>query len=148
METYTYDYPRPMLTVDCIIICNKNNQNQILLIKRKNNPFKDSWALPGGFVDMDEDLDEAAFREVQEETNIKLESIKQLFTIGTPGRDPRGRTVSVIYFALINSKLAEQTKAGDDAAQTQWFEINKLPQLAFDHNLVVEKALKILNLKD
>jgi len=148
MTNFTYEYPRPMLTVDCIIICNIKNQNHILLINRKNDPYKDCWALPGGFVDMDEDLDDAAYREVLEETNIQLKSIQQLFTIGTPGRDPRGRTVSIIYYALVNIEEAEQTKAGDDAALAQWFEINKLPQLAFDHNLVVEKALEILNLRD
>lgn len=144
MEKFIYDYPRPMLTVDCIIICNFQDTYKLLLIERGNEPYKGKYALPGGFVDMDEDLDEAVIREVSEETNLELNKAEQLFTIGTPGRDPRGRTVSVIYYSKIKIEEAQKTKAGDDAAQAKWFDIKNIPPLAFDHNYIVEKALKII----
>lgn len=139
---FCYDYPRPMVTVDCIIHSKVDNQHQILLIKRAKNPFQNHWALPGGFVDLDEDLDEAIIREVEEETNIKAKKIKQLLTIGTPGRDPRGRTISIIYYTKINKQESLLAKAGDDAKELMWHNINSIPDLAFDHNFIVAVWLK------
>jgi len=141
--SYTYDYPRPMLTVDCLAIRRKGNIRQVLLIKRGNAPFFNYWALPGGFVDMDEDLEPAALRELYEETGIKCTSLEQLFTVGTPGRDPRGRTVSVIYYAQIDDDV--EISAGDDAVEAAWFDLSDIPTLiAFDHKLIIDKAIAMI----
>lgn len=145
---YTYDYPRPAITVDCIIFgLDKSHKLKVLLIQRKREPFKDRWALPGGFVGMEEDLEAAALRELEEETGVKDVYIEQLYTFGQPGRDPRGRVVSVAYYALVN--LAEHpVKASDDARKVQWFEIDKLPEkLAFDHDQIMEVAINRLRAK-
>jgi len=138
---YTYNYPRPMVTVDCIIIKNNDKGKFILLVLRGNEPFKGKWALPGGFVEIDEDLEDAAKRELAEETGIKVNNMKQLFTIGTPGRDPRGRTISVIYYAKVDDSA--KASAGDDAAELCWVNVNDIPQnLAFDHNLIINNFFK------
>jgi 8-oxo-dGTP diphosphatase len=122
------------VTVDVIVI-NKNT-DEILLIKRLNEPFKDCWALPGGFVDENEDLEQAARRELFEETNIKTDKMTQIGAFGTPNRDPRGHMISIAYQTdLIDNQIV---KAKDDAKETKWFSINDLPELAFDH-------LEILN---
>ncbi|HSH52820.1 MAG TPA: NUDIX hydrolase [Bacteroidales bacterium] len=134
---YTYAYPRPAVTVDIIVFKKEKNDVQILLIERKNHPFKNMWALPGGFVDKDEDIKIAAYRELAEETSIQDIQLSQLHTFGKPGRDPRGHTVSVVYKGfLINSN--QKIKAGDDAKNLQWFSINDLPDLAFDHREIIE----------
>lgn len=126
-----------MLTVDCIVISSLNETTQILLVRRGKDPFAGQWALPGGFVDQDEDLPEAARRELKEETGIECEILTQFKTYGTPGRDPRGHTVSVVFSASV---LFDQNipLAGDDAAEVQWFEIQNIPQLAFDHNQIID----------
>ncbi len=136
MGRYTYDYPRPMVTVDCILIQEQNEHKLILLIQRGQEPFKNMWALPGGFVDMDEDLSDAAQRELLEETGIKCENLKQFATFGKPGRDPRGRTVSVVYYGIVKPESSNAV-AGDDAASAQWFFLQDLPELAFDHSVIV-----------
>ncbi|MEO0043599.1 MAG: hypothetical protein RL329_3047 [Bacteroidota bacterium] len=142
--TYTYEYPRPSLTVDCIIFgLDETGRLKVLLIQRAKNPFKDHWALPGGFVDMDEDLEAAALRELKEETGVENVFIEQLFTFGTPERDPRGRVVSVAYFALVN--LAEhQLGADTDAQDVRWYALDELPDLAFDHAVILETAINRL----
>jgi 8-oxo-dGTP diphosphatase len=142
--TYTYEYPRPSLTVDCIIFgLDETGRLKVLLIQRAKNPFKDHWALPGGFVDMDEDLEAAALRELKEETGVENIFIEQLYTFGTPGRDPRGRVVSVAYFALVN--LAEHKLGADtDAQDVRWYALDELPVLAFDHALILETAINRL----
>lgn len=140
---FTYDYPRPMLTVDCVVVKNNIEGKFILLVLRGNEPFKGKWALPGGFVDIDEDLEDAVRRELFEETNVKVDSIKQLFTVGTLNRDPRGRTISVIYYAEVDESV--KAFAGDDAKELCWFNINDIPQnLAFDHNAILNKVFKNL----
>jgi len=141
---YTYDYPRPALTVDCIIFgLDESNKLKVLLIQRLLEPFKDEWALPGGFVDMKEDLQTAALRELEEETGVKDVFIEQLFTFGNPGRDPRGRVVSVAYYALVN--LTEHpVEASSDARKVEWFEIDQLPELAFDHDKILQVAIERL----
>ncbi len=133
---YTYAYPRPALTVDIIIKKKAGNSFYILLIERKNEPFKNQWALPGGFVDIDEEIEDTAYRELKEETSISDIKLSQFRTFGKIGRDPRGRTISVIYSGeLIN--LKQKVKAGDDAKNLNWFPLNELPKLAFDHNEVI-----------
>jgi 8-oxo-dGTP diphosphatase len=144
---YTYEYPRPALTVDCVIFgLDESSQLKVLLIQRAYEPFRDHWALPGGFVDMNEDLEAAALRELEEETGVKNVFIEQLYTFGAPGRDPRGRVVSVAYFALVN--LGEHpVKAASDAHNVNWFELDKMPSLAFDHDLILQVAVNRLRAK-
>ena len=144
---YTYEYPRPSLTVDCIIFgLDESSRLKVLLIQRAKDPFKNHWALPGGFVDEDETLEAAALRELQEETGVSNVFIEQLFTFGTPGRDPRGRVVTVAYYALIN--LAEHKIGADtDAQDVKWFPINELPPLAFDHAEILDTAINRLRSK-
>jgi 8-oxo-dGTP diphosphatase len=141
---YTYEYPRPSLTVDCIIFgLDESSRLKVLLIQRAKDPFKNHWALPGGFVDENETLEAAALRELKEETGVSDVFIEQLFTFGTPGRDPRGRVVTIAFYALIN--LGEHKIGADtDAADVKWFPINKLPQLAFDHAEILELAINRL----
>lgn len=137
---YTYEYPRPMLCVDMVILKKDGNKTKILLIKRGNNPFKDHWALPGGFIEMEEDLIESAYRELEEETNITNVKLRQLKTYGKPGRDPRGRTVSVVFGAFLEEE--QEAQAGDDAKEAEWFSIDELPPLAFDHDLIVMESIE------
>ena len=129
------------LTVDTIIFSKTGSVTKILLIKRKNPPFKDKWAIPGGFVEYDEELETAAKRELEEETGVKDIPVQQLYTFGKIGRDPRGRTVSVVYFAIIND-INMNIKAGDYAKEAEWFNITKLPELAFDHREIIDFAVK------
>ncbi|MCK5029614.1 MAG: NUDIX hydrolase [Bacteroidales bacterium] len=135
---YTYAYQRPAVTVDIIVTKQINNNDNILLIERKNEPFKNQWALPGGFIDINEEIETAAYRELQEETSISDIELKQFYTFGKVGRDPRGRTISIVYSGyLLNEN--QKIEAGDDAKNLQWFPIDKLPDLAFDHCDVVMK---------
>ena len=142
---YCYDYPRLMLTVDIALINKKSNEVFILLIKRANEPYKDLWALPGGFVDMDETLIDAAKRELFEETGIAETDLKQFYTYGDLNRDPRGRTVSVVYYAFVNQNNTNAV-AGDDAAETNWFSLKNLPQLVFDHQKIINELNIFLQL--
>lgn len=134
-----------MLTVDIALINKKSNEVFILLIKRANEPYKDLWALPGGFVDMDETLIDAAKRELFEETGITETDLKQFYTYGDLNRDPRGRTVSVVYYAFVNQNNTNAV-ADDDAAETNWFSLKKLPQLAFDHQKIINELNIFLQL--
>ncbi len=134
---FTYKYPRPALTVDCAVFCCCQSKNYVLLIERANEPYKNCWAFPGGFVDMDEDLDTAAYRELKEETGFETIQLKQFKTYGAVNRDPRGRTVSVVYRALFSASVLPPVKGDDDALQAEWIDIEKLPQLAFDHQQIM-----------
>jgi 8-oxo-dGTP diphosphatase len=141
--SFTYEYPRPALTVDCVVFGFTGDELQVLLIRRGLEPFSGSWALPGGFVDMDEDLDQAARRELREETHLDRVFLEQLFTFGTPGRDPRGRVVSVAYYALVRPDQHPAT--GDsDASEAAWHPVGQLPPLAFDHPRIIATALERL----
>src|SRR5581483_12347374 len=115
---FTYDYPRPAVTVD-VVILSQDPKPRVLLIRRKNEPFAGRWAIPGGFVDMDESLEAAAARELKEETGISARRLVQLHTFGDPGRDPRGRTISVVYLAQLDSANV-QPRAADDVADVGW----------------------------
>jgi 8-oxo-dGTP diphosphatase len=142
--TYTYNYPRPAVTVDCLIY-RKIKEPEILLIERKYEPFKNSWAFPGGFIEMDEDLIDSAKRELLEETALTGIELQQLACFGKPGRDPRGRTISVVFWGKYTE--FSNVVAGDDAQKAEWFSINKMPKLAFDHEEIFEYALKNITLK-
>lgn len=136
---YTYAYPRPSVTVDIIVI--DKNEGRILLIERGNEPFKNRWALPGGFVDMDEDIHVSAYRELKEETSLSDIELDQFRAYGKPGRDPRGRTISIVYFGILKNDQ-QDIQAGDDAKNTQWFSLNKLPELAFDHSQIISDFIQ------
>lgn len=133
---YTYDYPRPMLTADCMVV---NDRKEILLVRRGNDPFKDCWALPGGFMEMDETIEHCAVRELEEETGIVVseQDIRLIGIYSAPGRDPRGRTVTAAYGVKCGKRKAESAQAGDDAAELCWWPLNALPPLAFDHAEIV-----------
>src|SRR5579859_3643782 len=138
MPQYCYDYPRPSVTVD-IVLLTREPTPRILLIRRKRDPFAGAWALPGGFIDMDETLEQSARRELREETGIDVGELVQLYTFGDPGRDPRGRTISVAYLGRVDA-AALAPVAADDAAEVGWFALDALPALAFDHDRIIEKA--------
>lgn len=137
---HTYDYPRPALTVDCVVFGFEGAGLQVLAIRRGIEPFLGSWALPGGFVRMDEDLESAARRELEEETGLRDVFLEQLYTFGAPDRDPRGRVVSVAWFALVRPDQ-HPAKGDTDASEAAWFEVGRLPALAFDHDLILRAAL-------
>ena len=142
---YTYDYPHPAITTD-IVIFTIRQQLELLLIRRVDDPHKNSWALPGGFVNIDEDLEHCALRELEEETGVTGVYLEQLYTFGAPGRDPRERIISVAYYALVPPDLMH-IRAASDAREVAWFEVKKLPPLAFDHKSIVEKAHQRLSAK-
>ncbi|AGC49094.1 NUDIX family hydrolase [Myxococcus stipitatus DSM 14675] len=138
--SHTYEYPRPALTVDCVVFGLDEEDLKVLLIQRGVEPFAGRWALPGGFVRMDESLDEAARRELEEESGIRPGHLEQLFTFGTPERDPRGRVVTVAYFALVKLS-AHVLRAATDAREAAWFSVWDTPKLAFDHADILNTAL-------
>ena len=138
--SYTYEYPRPAVTADCVVIA-REKEPKVLLIQRGNEPFKGCWAFPGGFMNMDETTEQCAIRELEEETGLKVTKIKQIGAYSKVDRDPRGRTVTVAYLAIINK--IEAVKGLDDAAMAQWFPLSDLPKLAFDHEEIMIDAKKL-----
>lgn len=144
---YVYDWPRPMVTADAAVFAVVEGRAKLLLIQRKHEPYQGHWALPGGFVEIDEDLAAAAARELAEEAGLTNVSLEQLHTFGKPGRDPRGRTITVVYFGIAD-KNWEQIAAADDAAQAQWFDIESLPAMAFDHDEIACCAIERLKQTD
>jgi 8-oxo-dGTP diphosphatase len=146
---YTYEWPRPMVTVDAIVFRPAVAPNpqaaewEVLLIERGRDPFAGSWALPGGFVDIDEDLEPAAHRELEEETGLSGIALEQLRTFGTPGRDPRGRSVTVAYVGT--APAGATVLAADDAAAARWWPLSALPDLAFDHDDVLAHGVRWLH---
>jgi 8-oxo-dGTP diphosphatase len=137
-QKYTYEYPRPAVTVDVVIV-SREQEPRVLLIRRKHEPFAGMWAIPGGFVDMEEALEAAARRELYEETGLAAGELEQLHTFGDPGRDPRGRTISVVYLARVDPDQVKP-RAADDAADVGWHRLNQLPALAFDHGQILAHA--------
>lgn len=148
---YTYQYPRAALTTDALVFVRERipslssekhkdgilEETYILLIQRGNEPFKNLWALPGGFIEMDETLEEACKRELEEETGLKIDKMTQFKTYDAINRDPRHRTISVIYYAELERK--QKVKGGDDATRAEWFPISDLPELAFDHAQILKE---------
>ena len=140
-------YKRPSVTVDVTLFTYAEDRLQVLLIRRANKPFAGAWALPGGFVDIDEPLETAAARELFEETGVRDIHLEQLATFGAPDRDPRGRVISVAYIALAGGEIMRTTRAGDDASATAWFDVYNLPRLAFDHDRILDAAMQRLRYK-
>ena len=136
---YTYKYPRPAVTADCIVIT-KEADPKVLLIQRGDNPFKEAWAFPGGFMDMDETTEQCAIRELMEETGFHVSDVHQIGAYSKVDRDPRGRTVTVAYLAIVEKPIA--VTGQDDAAKAQWFPLSDLPELAFDHADIMQDAIK------
>jgi len=136
---YTYKYPRPAVTADCIVIT-KEAEPKVLLIERGGEPFKGCWALPGGFMNMDETTEQCAFRELEEETGLKVSEVHQIGAYSRVDRDPRGRTITVAYLAVVDAPMA--VIGQDDAAKAQWFPLSALPELAFDHDEIMRDAIK------
>lgn len=137
-KMYTYKYPHPAVATDCVIFGFDGMKLQVLLIERGGEPYKGMWAFPGGFLRMDESAEEGALRELKEETDLSASYIEQFHTFTAPDRDPRERVISIAYFALVK---IQEVKGGDDAAKAQWFALDDIPQLAFDHDLVLRKAM-------
>ena len=145
-QTYTYKYPRPAVTTDCVVFGFDGHDLKVLLIERGNEPFKGCWALPGGFLEMEEDLETCAARELQEETGLTGISLHQLYAFGAPHRDPRHRAISVAFWGFDHTQ--QQAVGSDDAAQAKWFALDALPNLAFDHELIIQKALSNNEIKE
>ena len=136
---YCYPYPHPAVTTDVVVFTIREGRLQLLLIRRSGEPFEGHWALPGGFLDIDEDLELCAKRELAEETGVAGVYLEQLYTFGRPGRDPRERVISVAYYALVPSeKLA--LRPASDATEAAWFPVADLPPLAFDHDEIISTA--------
>lgn len=143
--SFTYDYPRPAVTVDCVVLANDFHDfsvRHVLLIQRGDDPFRGAWALPGGFLNIDEATDVGAARELVEETGLAIPhgSLRQLGAFGDPTRDPRGRVISIAYLATVPEPCG--VAAGDDARAASWFLVDELPDLAFDHALIIQQALR------
>ena len=143
---YVYEWPRPMVTVDAAVFGLFGDKPKLLLIKRKNDPYAGKWAIPGGFIGIDEELEDAVARELKEETGLTGVALEQMHTFGTVGRDPRGRQITVCFMGII-TQGQDKIKGGDDAAEAQWFDIDKLPpdiDMAFDHDRVSQFAIREL----
>lgn len=138
--SYTYKYPRPALTADCVVIT-AEEEPKVLLIQRANDPFKGCWAFPGGFMEMDETTEHCAIRELEEETGLKVDTIQQVGCYSKVDRDPRGRTITVAYLAIIDSVV--DVVGLDDAAKAEWFPLASLPPLAFDHDEIMKDVLEL-----
>jgi 8-oxo-dGTP diphosphatase len=143
---FQYDYPHPAVTTDIVIFTIEDGELKVLLIERSNDPYKGCWALPGGFVDINEDLESAALRELKEETGVTGVYLEQLFTFGRPNRDPRERVISVAYYALVPLDKLD-IKPASDASKAEWYPCSSLPKLAFDHQQIVRLARQRLAAK-
>ena len=143
METqqYTYKYPRPSVTTDCVVFGFDGHDLKILLIERGIEPFKGTWAFPGGFLNMDETAEQGALRELKEETGLDLRYIKQVGAFSDVDRDPRTRVITIAFYALAKKS---EVQGGDDAAKAQWFALNEVPRLAFDHDYILRKTMQRL----
>ena len=135
---YYYKYPHPAVTADCIVFNQEEDMISVLLIKRMNEPFKDCWAFPGGFININESAEDAAIRELKEETGVEISKVEQLKAYSKPERDPRERVITIAFLAFSNDK---KVKGNDDAKEARWFDISNLPPLAFDHEQILKDAL-------
>jgi 8-oxo-dGTP diphosphatase len=136
---HCYAYPHPAVTTDVVVFTIRDRRLKLLLIERGGEPFRGMWALPGGFLDIDEDLEACAKRELEEETGVSGVYLEQLYTFGKPDRDPRERVISIAYYALVPSDRL-QVKAASDASDAKWFALDEMPELAFDHNQIIKQA--------
>ena len=140
-KTYTYKYPHPSVTTDCVIFGFDGNKLRVLLIERGIEPYKGKWALPGGFLKMDESAEDGALRELKEETGLTGAYIQQFHAFTAPDRDPRERVITIAYYALVR---LQDVQGGDDAAKAQWFSLDEVPALAFDHDQILRMAERAL----
>ena len=140
---YTYKYPRPTVTADCVVIT-KEAEPKVLLIQRGADPYKGCWAFPGGFMNMDETTEQCAIRELEEETGLKVSTVRQIGAYSKVDRDPRGRTITVAYLAIIDKPA--QVTGQDDATKAEWFPLSALPELAFDHADIMADAINSFHL--
>lgn len=136
---FTYKYPHPAVTTDCVIFGLDGETLKVLLVERGDEPYKGCWAFPGGFLNPDETVEQGALRELGEETNLKEAYIEEVGVFSKPNRDPRERVITIAFFSIMHIR---NVKAGDDAAKANWLPINNLPELAFDHQEIFEAALK------
>ena len=136
---YTYKYPRPAVTADCVVMTNEPLP-KVLLIQRGSDPFKGAWAFPGGFMNMDETTEQCAIRELEEETGLQVTELHQIGAYSKVDRDPRGRTITIAYLTIIDKPI--EVIGQDDAAKAEWFPIDALPPLAFDHEEIMLDAIK------
>ena len=143
---YTYDYPRPAVTVDALVFQVEKEEVRILLIKRKKDPFKGQWAFPGGFMEIDETPEHAVTRELEEETGLKMKDFIQIGAFGAVDRDPRGRTVSIAFVGILEDP--QEIKAASDAMEVQWWQLKNLPLLAFDHKQIISHTIKLILNRD
>ena len=141
---YTYKYPRPAVTADCIVIT-REAEPKVLLIQRGNPPFKGAWAFPGGFMNMDETTEQCAIRELEEETGLQVTELHQIGAYSKVDRDPRGRTITVAYLVLVDEPVA--VTGQDDAAKAKWLPVDALPPLAFDHEDIMRDAINAYKLR-
>ena len=140
---YSYKYPHPAVAADCVVFVREGAEVKVLLIERRNAPCKGEWAFPGGFMNIDETAEEAACRELEEETGLKVGSVRQVGAFTAVDRDPRERVVSITYYAELPRVVA--VSGSDDARNARWFSLNNLPKLAFDHEMILQKALERWN---
>ena len=140
--SYTYKYPRPAVTTDCVVFT-QEEEPKVLLIQRGNEPYKGCWAFPGGFMNMEETAEECAVRELKEETGLTVNRIQQIGAYSKVDRDPRGRTISIAYLAIVDAPTA--VSGMDDAAKAAWFPLSSLPDLAFDHQDILADAIALFN---
>ena len=140
---YTYKYPRPAVTADCVVIT-KDAEPKVLLIQRGFDPYKGCWAFPGGFMNIDETTEQCAIRELEEETGLKVDTINQIGAYSKVDRDPRGRTITVAYLAIVDGPI--EVAGQDDAAKAEWWPLSALPELAFDHKEILRDALYHANM--
>lgn len=140
-QNFCYKYPHPAVTADCVIFGFDGVAIKVLLIQRGIEPYKDKWAFPGGFMNIDETVEECAKRELEEETGLKTTSVEQFHTFSDVNRDPRERVITVAHYALVR---LEEVKGGDDARSAQWFAMNEIPSLAFDHDRILRIAVNRL----
>jgi 8-oxo-dGTP diphosphatase len=138
----TYNYPRPAVTADCVVIT-KETHPKVLLIQRGDEPFKGCWAFPGGFMDMNETTEQCAIRELEEETGLVASDLQEIGAYSKVDRDPRGRTITVAYLLITDTPV--EVKGQDDAVKAEWFPVSDLPELAFDHSDIMKDAIKIYN---
>ena len=141
---YTYKYPRPAVTADCVVIT-REAEPKVLLIQRGADPYKGCWAFPGGFMNMDETTEQCAIRELEEETGLKVSTVRQIGAYSKVDRDPRGRTITVAYLAIIDKPA--QVTGQDDAAKAEWFPLSALPELAFDHVDIMADAINLFSVQ-